>query len=118
MKSTIRSGVALGALIASVGVALSAQSGNVFAQSTAPSQHTTHADMRRANHRLEHKVRMALDHAKLDVSDVRVVARMGKVSLEGTVPDATQIQGASSAASGVPGVSSVSNMLSLRMEGN
>jgi hyperosmotically inducible protein len=59
-----------------------------------------------------------LDNAKVDTSDVRVVARSGKVSLDGTVPDASQFQLASSVTSGVQGVSSVSNMLLLRTEGH
>lgn len=87
------------------------------AQEGATSPPPTHAMVRKANHRLEAAVRKQLAHSNIDVSDIRVIARSGKVSLEGTVPDASQIPVADAAARRTQGVSSVSNNLTLREEG-
>jgi osmotically-inducible protein OsmY len=78
----------------------------------------TRVAARKANHQLEMKVRKAMDSAKLDTANVRVVARGNKVSLEGTVPDASQIPVAATTAAAVTGVSAVSNMLTVQQEGH
>jgi hyperosmotically inducible protein len=64
---------------------------------------------RKANRKLAHDVRRALDKARFEVDDVRILAKSGVVSLDGTVPDV---------AGEVPGVTSVSNNLTIREEGH
>ena len=118
MKALVRGASASGALALCVGVALSTLAFPATAQDTAPSPHMTRVAARKANHQLEMKVRKAMDSAKLDTANVRVVARGNKVSLEGTVPDASQIPVAATTAAAVTGVSAVSNMLTVQQEGH
>jgi hyperosmotically inducible protein len=67
------------------------------------------------NRKLGRQVRIALSKAHgIDVSKIDVRARGGAVTLTGTVPDQSQIDAATTAAKGVPGVTSVSNKLSVR----
>jgi osmotically-inducible protein OsmY len=117
MKVPVRRS-ALNAVTTCLVIASASLSVNTFGQEPSATAHMTRAAVRSANHRLERSVRKALDGAKLDTSDVRVVARDGKVSLDGTTPDARQIELASSVARGVQGVSSVNNMLSLETHGH
>ena len=84
MKSIIRNRTASGVLIASLAIASSAFSVQAFAQD-ASSPHATRSAARSANHKLERAVRKALDSAKVEASDIRIVARGGKVTLDGTV---------------------------------
>jgi osmotically-inducible protein OsmY len=73
----------------------------------------------KANYRLEHAVRkMFAKQNQLNSSDVRVVAKNGAVSLEGTMPDDSQIQRAVTLASSTSGVTSVTNSLTVRQEGH
>lgn len=98
-------------------------SGVANAQSTPstsnpPAAHSK-KEIRAQNRALEKKVRHALTATKkLDSSDIRIIVKSGKVSLEGDVPDQSQIQLAGDAATKVAGVSSVSNNISVREEGN
>jgi osmotically-inducible protein OsmY len=117
MKSIIRNRTASGVLIASLAIASSAFSVQAFAQD-ASSPHATRSAARSANHKLERAVRKALDSAKVEASDIRIVARGGKVTLDGTVMDASQIDQATEAAKGVDGVSSVSNRLTVAVKGH
>jgi hyperosmotically inducible periplasmic protein len=92
---------------------------NVYAQSSdaaatgamaAPSAATA----KKANRALGRKVRSALAKAQgIDVSNVVVRARGGAVTLEGSVPDQSQVDKAATVAQGVAGVSSVSNKLTV-----
>ena len=67
------------------------------------------------NRKLGRQVRIALSKAHgIDVSKIDVRARGGAVTLTGTVPDQSQIDAATTAAKGVPGVTSVSNKLSVK----
>lgn len=76
-------------------------------------------EVRAQNRALEKKVRHALTASKqLNSSDIRIIAKNGKVALEGDVPDPTQIQLAGDVATKVSGVSSVQNNLTVREEGN
>jgi osmotically-inducible protein OsmY len=118
MKALVRSGIVVGTLALCLAILSSIFTIRAIAQEASPLPHMTHVAARKVNHQLEMKVREALDSAKLDTSNVRVVARGSKVSLEGTMPDATQIPVAGTTAAVVPGVLSVSNMLSVQDEGH
>lgn len=92
--------------------------------STAVSSSSPHAVQampratRKADRKLELEVRRALAKTKgIDVSNIFVRARGGAIVLSGTVPSGEQIQRAEVVASGVAGVTSVSNRLSLSPEG-
>ncbi|MEI5995678.1 BON domain-containing protein [Paraburkholderia bengalensis] len=67
---------------------------------------------------LARDVRKALSKApNFSVSNVFVRARGGVVTLSGSVPDGNQIQQATEVATGVPGVKSVSNHLTIYTKG-
>ena len=87
------------------------------AQTAAPSAHATRVAARKANHELEHKVVAALEKAKIDVADIRVIAKHGEIGLAGEVAQTSQIDEAANIASQVPGVTSVKNYLSVYEEG-
>jgi len=68
--------------------------------------------VRTANHRLALAVRHALSRTKgLDVARVVVLARSGKISLNGSMPTQDQVDKAADVAKNVAGVSSVNNQL-------
>ncbi len=73
---------------------------------------------RTANSQLQRAVRSELIKRKIDISGVRVVARNGSVTLVGTVKDERQIALAGDSADTVPGVQSLKNNLTLRVEGH
>jgi osmotically-inducible protein OsmY len=63
-------------------------------------------------------VRRALAKAQgFDVSNVFVRARSGAITLTGSVPEGDQIQQAADVAKGVAGVKSVTNRVSLGVQG-
>lgn len=65
-----------------------------------------------ANRALVKKVRSTLQKTQgLVASDITILANAGAVTLEGSVPDESQIQLAETATQGVTGVTSVSNYL-------
>jgi hyperosmotically inducible periplasmic protein len=67
---------------------------------------------------LAREVRKALSKApNFSVSNVFVKARGGVVTLSGSVPDGNQLQQATEVATGVPGVKSVSNHLTIYTKG-
>jgi hyperosmotically inducible protein len=71
------------------------------------------------NFRLEEAVQKDLDKEKhLDSSGIRVIARNGVVTLEGAMPDDKQIQRATEIATATPGVTSVTNLITVREEGH
>jgi hyperosmotically inducible periplasmic protein len=73
---------------------------------------------RAANRALGRKVRAALARDRnISVSNITVRAKDGAVILQGTVPDASQIQRAGDVAKGVDGVTSVRNALTIRPVG-
>jgi osmotically-inducible protein OsmY len=68
--------------------------------------------------KLARDVRKALSKApNFNVSNVFVKARGGVVTLSGSVPDGPQIQQAAEVTQGVPGVTSVSNRLTIYTKG-
>jgi osmotically-inducible protein OsmY len=114
---------ALGA--AAVAVCLS---GNVYAQAseTAASEAPAAAksaskaaakSAKQANRKLGYAVRKAISkQSGVDVSKLIVRSKAGVVSLEGSMPDAAQIDKAVETAKGVPGVTSVSNKLNVKQQ--
>jgi hyperosmotically inducible periplasmic protein len=105
-------------LAACVAIAASVVSAAAIAQSTQSDEQPTRASIRKANHRLEHNVRIAITRAKIPDADIRIVARNGKVTLDGTVPDDSMVQPAAEAAGKVAGVTSVQNLLTMREAGH
>jgi hypothetical protein len=86
---------------------------------SAPTAPLTKRAVRKQNHQLEWKVRHALTKTKqLDSSNITILARSGKITLEGDAPDEQQIQLAGTAAAGVAGVTGVTNNLRVREAGN
>ena len=113
MKAIQAIKLAGGALIVAVSVSAWAQGNDTGTAAPATSQSS-----KQANHALEKKVRAALDHTK-DIKPENIVirARGGAVTLEGTVPDSSQVDKAAQVAQGVAGVTSVKNALTIKEEG-
>jgi hyperosmotically inducible protein len=110
---------ALGAVVC-VAVASNAyaQSSDAMAGANSASPPATAKNVKKADRKLGLDVRRALSKAQgFDVSNVFVRARGGAVTLTGTVADATQIGQAEEVAKGVPGVTSVSNKITLGLQG-
>jgi osmotically-inducible protein OsmY len=79
----------------------------------------TKKQMRMDNRLLSRAVRHSLTKTKaLNASGITVLAHGGKVTLDGTVPDASQIQLAENAASATHGVTQVDNRLIVREIGH
>ncbi|AOI69620.1 phospholipid-binding protein [Burkholderia ubonensis] len=119
MKSIVSR--ALGALgVAAVAACLS---GSVYAQSSEPAAPEAPAaaksaskaaakSAKQANRKLGYAVRKAISkESGVDVANIVVRSKGGAITLEGSVPDAAQIEKAEAAAKGVPGVTSVSSKL-------
>lgn len=70
---------------------------------------------RKSNRKLGYAVRKAISKVNgVNVSNITVRTKGGVVTLEGSVPDASQIDKAVEAAKGVAGVVSVNNKLSVQ----
>lgn len=95
-----------------------ASASTVVPASTAASAKALRKTERKANRQLAKAVRRALVKVKgLDSSQIVVVAKSGAVLLGGSVPAASQIDLAVSAAKGVNGVSAVNNSLTVKAQG-
>jgi len=69
---------------------------------------------RAANRELRRKVYSALvKHKEINAGNISVVAKGGAITLYGTVVDASQVDQATAIAQGVPGVTSVTNKLTV-----
>ncbi|MBK5124017.1 BON domain-containing protein [Burkholderia sp. R-69980] len=78
---------------------------------------TTSKSTRQANRALSKKVRATLiQDRQIDAANISVRAKDGAVTLYGTVSDAAQIARAADVAQGVPGVTSVRNVLTVKRE--
>ncbi|MGF6777415.1 BON domain-containing protein [Paraburkholderia sp. GAS334] len=106
---------ALGVVVCvSVASSAWAQSSDAMAPASAPSAKA----MKKTDRKLGLDVRRALSKAQgFDVSNVFVRARGGAVTLTGSVPDGAQIPQAEEVAKGVPGVTSVTNKITLGTQG-
>ncbi len=110
MKNMTRNMVA-GALVLLSFVGAHAQTGHATAPRGA-SPASNAKQMRAADRALQRSVRRALAKTKgLNVINITVRARNGDVVLEGSVPEQLEIDLATRAAQGVPGVNSVKNAL-------
>jgi len=70
---------------------------------------------RKADRALRRRVYAAIGKAKeISAGDISVTAKDGSVTLNGTVTEAVQIGNAEAIARGVPGVTSVTNKLSVK----
>ena len=113
---------ALGVVVC-VAVASSAyaQSSDAAAASSTESAAPTKAQKsstKKEDRKLGYSVRRALSKAQgFDVSNVYVRARSGAITLTGTVPEGGQIAQAEEVAKGVTGVKSVSNKITLGVQG-
>lgn len=99
---------------------------NVWSQSTpatsateggtaAASGGTTAQSARRANRALRRSVYAALaKHKEIDAGSISIVAKNGVLTLNGTVPDASQIEAVEQIAKGVAGVTSLTNKLTVQ----
>ncbi|MGF6261195.1 hyperosmotically inducible protein [Paraburkholderia youngii] len=69
----------------------------------------------KANFLLRRKVYAAIArHKEINAGNISVVVKRGAVTLDGTVADASQIGEATEIAKGVPGVTSVTNRLTVK----
>ena len=92
-----------------------AQNADVPAGAMAPS---SKAAVKTADRQMARAVRKVLWHTRqLQTADISVFARSGVVKLVGSVPEASQIDRAGTIAVGVPNVTSVSNLLKVRIAG-
>ncbi|WP_260854660.1 BON domain-containing protein [Paraburkholderia sp. BCC1884] len=87
-----------------------------FAQTTPAA--TDAKTQRQANRKLARDVRKALEKAQLNVDDIRILARSGVVTLDGTVPEGDDVSKVPAIASKVPGVTSIANNVGVREEGH
>jgi hyperosmotically inducible periplasmic protein len=72
-------------------------------------------NIKQANRALQRSVRRALSRARgLNSTDIHVGARDGVITLQGSVPEARQIELATVVTRGVEGVLSVNNRLTVR----
>ncbi|MGF6920072.1 BON domain-containing protein [Paraburkholderia sp. 40] len=109
-----------GALIALIAFGANAQGGGATASTPAASAASDQSKSatRAANRQLQKKVRRALAHTKgLNASGIAVRANDGALTLQGWVPEQSQLQLALRTAQGVPGVVSVNNQLTIRPVG-
>ncbi|MBB2928108.1 BON domain-containing protein [Paraburkholderia silvatlantica] len=119
------SAVAIAVLFASASYAYAQESGVATippiasASKAAPSTKAQRKAQHQANRKLEKSVRNALVHTDgLQMYNVNVLARNGRVDLVGSVPDEAQIQRAGDVARAVPGVVSLNNALHIRVAGH
>jgi hyperosmotically inducible periplasmic protein len=119
MKKMNRLRVALGVAIAVVSISAWAQDGASTGASAgaavSASGGMTAKGARQANRALRHKVYAALaKHKEIDAGNISITAKGGAVTINGTVPDASQIDTVAEVAKGVVGVTSVTNKLTLQ----
>lgn len=110
---------AVGAFVVFGTVAAYAESSDTASTASAAANSAPSArQIRKANRLLAKQVRSALVRVKgLDSSGIVVIAKGSVVTLGGSVPDASQMPLAVSAAQGVKGVSEVHNSLTIKALG-
>ncbi|CAE6851693.1 hypothetical protein R75461_07505 [Paraburkholderia nemoris] len=88
-----------------------ASSGSAIAASAGE----TPKETRQANRALRRKVYAAIGkHKEIAAGNISVVTKGGAVTLDGTVVDASQIDKVAEIAKGVPGVTSITNRLTVK----
>jgi hyperosmotically inducible periplasmic protein len=113
MKTIFTNRLVCGALVALASLNVSAQE-SAAASATATAAASDAKAVKAADRALQKEVLRALSKTKgLRVSAITVRARNGVVTLEGTVPEQSQVGLATQAAEAVEGVKSVTNALSL-----
>ena len=114
---------AFGLVVAVCAANVHAQDGATSASAAVPASTPASAKAlrkaeRKADRQLARNVRRALVKVKdLDASQIVVVAKSGAILLGGSVPAASQIELAASAARSVNGVSAVNNSLTVKAVG-
>jgi hyperosmotically inducible protein len=119
MKSIQAFQMAVGVLIVSASItALSQPSAPASATATASSASSGSAAPvtgRKANRALRRQVYSAIVKQKdISAGNISVIAKDGAVTLNGTVTDASQVDRVAEIAKGVPGVTSVTNKLTVQ----
>ncbi|WP_028222809.1 BON domain-containing protein [Paraburkholderia oxyphila] len=117
----IRAALGVAILTASLGAwaqasVTAAASASATSEATvAKSGPTSAKAMRQANRTLRRKVYAAFSkHKEIDAGNISVTARSGAIILNGTVAEASQIDTAGELAKDVPGVTSVTNRITLQ----
>ncbi|MFM0325765.1 BON domain-containing protein [Caballeronia glebae] len=90
---------------------------SVGSETSATSQGMSKSDVRKAKRALSKKVLSALSKSGVDPAGVSVIVKGSAITLAGHVPDASQVEKASTAAKSVSGVTSVKNSLSIKEKG-
>lgn len=121
MTTTRALGIASATLIGLASAHICAQPGTTGvsaasnAAAVAASGGTTAKDVRAANRALRKKIYAAIaKYKEINAGDISVVAKSGAVTLDGTVVDSSQIDKVAEIARGVPGVTSVTNRLTVQ----
>jgi hyperosmotically inducible periplasmic protein len=122
MKKINVLGMAVGVLVtvsvnawAQNGAASSAPANVSGASAMVASGAATPQTGRKANRALRRNVYAAISkHKEISAGNISVIARDGAVTLNGTVTDAGQIDKVAEIAKGVPGVTSVTNKLTVQ----
>lgn len=106
-----------GALVVLASINAYAQASDVD-MTNQPSAKQTAKAAKSADRALAKKVRTTLSKSKdISVSNITVRAKSGAVTLQGSVPEQTQIDKATQIAQNVAGVTSVKNALTIRTVG-
>jgi hyperosmotically inducible protein len=107
--------MALSMAIAAASIGAWAQDGASAGTAVTASVSMTAKATRQANRALRRKVYAALaKHQEIDAGDISITAKGGTLMINGTVPDASQINTVAEVAKGVAGVTSVTNKLSVQ----
>ncbi|MEM5294716.1 BON domain-containing protein [Burkholderia sp. JPY481] len=119
MKSIQARALAIATLILAASGSAWSQSGQTAsAASGAPAMSASAAapvSPRQANRALRRQVYAAIGkHKEISAGNISVIAKGGAVTLSGTVTDASQINQVAEIAKGVPGVTSVTNKLTVQ----
>ena len=110
-------GIVMSLALVSSAYAQSQSSTPTATMDSAASVKASQKSARKADRKLSSDVRRALSRAKeITVTNIFVRARGGAVTLTGSVPDNAQIDRAAQVAKSVPGVTSITNKLSLQAQ--
>ncbi|WP_321922347.1 BON domain-containing protein [Paraburkholderia guartelaensis] len=121
MKTSRALKIAVGLLVGSTSIHVWAQASESEARTvskgtaTEASGSITQTSSRKDNFALRRKVYAAIgQHKEINAGTISVVVKRGAVTLDGTVVDASHIGEVTQIAQGVPGVTSVTNRLTVK----